>query len=138
MFLLQDFSGYTSGLELFGLVIVFVIVIIACYFVTRFVGGKQLMQQKNSNFTVLETMKLAPNKYLQLIQAGTRYFVISIAKEQISFIAELQKEDITYWKTSQPQQKGFQDILKSLLNKSRTETEKQEQEKVDTHENKGL
>lgn len=113
IFLLQEYSGYTSGLELAGLLVVFLLVIAACYFVTRFIGRKQLNQQRHSNFTVLETFRLAQNKYLQLIQAGSRYFVLAICKDTITVVTELQREEITHWRepSNAP---GFADILQKF------------------------
>lgn len=117
LFLLQGYSSYSSGLELAGLLVVFIIIIAACYFVTRFVGGKQLAQQKNSNFTVLDTFRVAQNKYLQLIQAGKRYFVLAVCKDSITLVAELDKEDITYWREEGQIPKSFQDILSTMRRK---------------------
>lgn len=117
LFLLQGYSGYSSGLELVGLVVVFIVVIAACYFVTRFVGGKHLAQQKNSNFTVLDTFRVAQNKYLQLVQAGKRYFVLAICKDSMTLVAELDKEDITYWREEGQAAGSFQEILSAMRSK---------------------
>lgn len=130
LFLLQGYSGYTSGLELVGLVIVFIVVIVACYFVTRFVGGKQLAQQKNSNFTVLDTFRVTQNKYLQLVQAGKRYFVLAICKDSITLIAELEKEDITYWRENGQMTGGFQEILSAIRKKQKNGQLKEVQEET--------
>ena len=129
LFLLQGYSGYTSGLELAGLLIAFIIVIVACYFVTKFIGGKQLAQQKNSNFTVLDTFRLAQNKYLQLIQAGNRYFVLAICKDSIRLIAELEKEDITYWRENGQMAGGFQELLSAMHKKQKNKQTEEPEEK---------
>lgn len=117
LFLLTEGTRFTSTLELFGLVIVFIVVIAACYFVTRFVGGRQLAQQRNSNFLVLDTFRLAQNKYLQLVQVGRRYFVIAVGKDAVSLISELEKEDITWWRESAQSGAGFSGILASIRKK---------------------
>ncbi|MBQ9120674.1 MAG: flagellar biosynthetic protein FliO [Lachnospiraceae bacterium] len=95
------------------MLLVFLLVIVACYFVTRFVGGKQLKQQKNSNFTVLETFRLAQNKYLQLIQMGSRYFVLAVCKDSITVVTELLQEEIPYWR-EQTVVPGFSEILQKF------------------------
>ena len=92
--------------------------------------------KKNSNFTVLDTMRLAQNRFLQIIQVGNRYFVIAISKDQISLIAELQKEDITYWREAATGKASFQDIF-SAVRKRKTDSTNSDlnnEAKVDIHE----
>lgn len=138
LFLLTENTRYTNVLQLIGTLIVFIIVIAACYFVTRFVGGKQLAQQKNSNFDVLDTMRLAQNRYLQIVQVGKRYFVIAISKDNISLISELQKEDIVCWRQNRPNPAGFQDILAAFRKKKATDVREDDpaasEEKTDNFE----
>ncbi len=124
VFLLQDYSGYTSGLELLGLLLVFLLVVVACYFVTRFIGGKQLKQQRNSNFTVIETFRLAQNKFLQLVKIGSRYFVLAICKDTMTLVAELKEEEITQMRTA-AELPGFADILQKFR-KEKTESDMSE------------
>ena len=76
-------------IELLGLIVIFIIVLVVCYFTTKFVAGRQLVQKKVGNFEVIETFPLAQNKYLQLIKMGTKYIVISVTKDNITYITEL-------------------------------------------------
>lgn len=139
LFLTTEVAGtsrFDSLLRLIGTLILFLVVIVFCFFVTRFVGGRQLAQQKNSNFTVLDTMRLAQNRFLQIIQVGNRYFVIAISKDQISLIAELQKEDITYWREAATGKMSFQDIFSSVRKRKTdsTNSDLNNEAKVDIHE----
>lgn len=86
--------------SLLGILAVCILVIVASYFFTRFVGGKQLTQQKNSNFKTLDTFHLAQNKYLMLIQVGKRYFVIAVCKDTVTMLLELSEGDITVWRNT--------------------------------------
>lgn len=98
--------------ELVFLVILFILILVACVFTTRFVAGRQIQRSKNSNFKPIETYQVAQNRYLQLVQVGTRYFVISVSKESIGFIAELKEEEITFREeNSSGTPKSFKDIL---------------------------
>ncbi len=90
----------SSIASLFGILAVCILVIAASYFVTRFIGGRQLSQQKNSNFKVVDTFHLAQNKDLMLIQVGKRYFVIAICKESVTMLSELAKDDIAVWRNN--------------------------------------
>ena len=87
-------SSLQSLFELFGLILVFVIVLVVCYYTTKFVAGRQLVQKKMGNFELVETYAIAQNKYLQLIRMGNKYVVIAVAKDSISFVTELSESEV--------------------------------------------
>lgn len=98
---------------------VFLIFILVCaltYFTTRFVGGYQKNKMKDSNIQVIETTKVTNNKYLQIVNVGERFFLISICRDSIQVIGELNKDDV---KIPEPQEETihFKDILEKARNK---------------------
>ena len=115
-------TTFESVIKLITLIVVFVLIIVACYATTRFVGNQQMGQLKNSNFKVIDTFKLAPNKFLQIIKVGERYFLIAVSKESVTYITELSEDEI---KLRTPGQQGsFKDILTKFAAKSSTSDEK--------------
>lgn len=120
-----DTLGKSIG-ELVGLVVMFVLVLAACVLTTRFIAGRQMQRGRNSNFKPLETYQVAQNRYLQLIQIGTRYFVISVTKENITLIAEMKAEEIVIKEENGTgRTKPFKEILSEF------------KAKVDKHEDAG-
>lgn len=101
--------------SLIGLIGVCILIIVASYFVTRLVGGKQLSRQKNSNFKTIDTFHLAQNKYLSLIQVGKRYFVIAICKDTVTMLSELKEEDILMWREDVQNTASFKSIFNGML-----------------------
>ena len=97
-------------LELILLLGIFVLVLVACVLTTRFVAGHQVQRGRNGNFKPIETYQITQSRYLHLVQIGTRYFVVSVTKENISFIAEL-KEDEIVAKPEKAVQRSFKEIL---------------------------
>ena len=112
-------NSIQSLFELLGLILIFVIVLVVCYYTTRFVAGRQLVQKKMGNFEVVETFAIAQNKYLQLIRMGNKYVVISVSKENISFITEIDETEICQMQnnTTVPG-KSFKELLSGLTKKS--------------------
>ena len=104
-------SKTESILELIMLLGIFVLVLVACVFTTRFVAGRQMQRGKSSNFKPIETYQVAQNRYLHLVQIGTRYFVVSVTKDNISFIAELAEEEIVVKPEKNGPQRSFKEIL---------------------------
>ena len=111
-------NSVQSLFELLGLIIIFVIVLVVCYYTTKFVAGRQLVQKKMGNFEVVETFAIAQNKYLQLIRMGNKYVVISVAKDSVSFITELEEAEVCQIpKNTTMSGKSFKEILSGLATK---------------------
>ncbi len=98
-------------LELILLLGIFVLILVACVWTTRFVAGHQMQRGRNSNFKPIETYQITQNRYLHLVQIGTRYFVVSVTKENISLIAELNEEEIVAKPEAPGKQRSFKEIL---------------------------
>ncbi len=94
MFLTTGMTTFDSVLELIGLIILFVIIIFATYYTTRFVGNFQNNQMKKSNFKVIESYRISQGKYLQIIKVSSKYFVVALGKDEITFITQLEEDEI--------------------------------------------
>ena len=107
-------------IELIVLLGIFALVLVACVVTTRFIAGHQMQRGKNSNFRPLETYQLTQNRFLHLVQIGTRYFVVSVTKENKNFIDELQEEDIV----AKPEKTGTQRSFKEILSEFKVKVDK--------------
>lgn len=119
----EIFSGSTSIGKLIVLIILCVVIIVACYYTTKFVGRKQLGRYAKSNFKNIDIYRINGNKYLQIIQVGNRYFCISVSKDNISVIAELNKEDIVNW-PPEAKNTSFKEVLSNISGKKKDGAEK--------------
>ena len=113
----------STGESIFQLLVVlfcFVVVLVLTYYTTRWIAGYQKSHTFSRNLSVVETLKLTPNKYIQLIQAGKdTYYVIAIGKDEISLLGEITKEQLKEIPLSEegeiPTAKGdFEDILNKV------------------------
>ena len=112
-------------LELILLLVIFAFVLAACILTTRFVAGHQMQRGRNSNFKPIETYQVAQNRFLHLVQIGTRYFVVSVTKDNISFIAELTEEQIAL-KPEKPE--GKHRSFKEILSEFKVKVDKHDEE----------
>lgn len=77
---------------------------------------------QNKNIQVIETFRVSNNKFIQIIQVGKKYLVISVCKDVVNILTELAEEELV-WKPSQEDTRGikvnenFQDILSRLKDK---------------------
>ena len=126
--LLSGTSGQStldSILKLIGLLVLFIIIIICCYYVTKFVGTKQIKHNVGSNFQVIDTYRINQNKFLQLVKIGSKYVVIAIGKDNVTYITEINPDDVKL-KESGVTKGNFKDVFAAIINKNKTEDSKQE------------
>lgn len=106
--------------EFFSVVIIFIIVLIVAYFVTRWIAQFQKGRVNTSNISVLETYKVTTNKYIQIVKTGEKYFAIAVCKDTITLLGELQQSDITFPETDDSQRvMSFKEILEKTKFKTR-------------------
>lgn len=69
------------------------------------------------NLQLIETMRIANNKFVQIIQAGEIYLVVAVGKDDVSLLAELTAEQLLELPSEQTGSSGtpdFQEILDKL------------------------
>lgn len=122
MILLEISSGWESFFQLLGILLVFLLVLVLTYVVTRWIAGYQQGMMANRNIQVIETFRVSNNKFIQIIQVGKKCLVISVCKDTINILTELTEEQLI-WKPS-PEEKNpvnmnenFQEILNNLKKK---------------------
>ena len=65
-------NSWLSSLgQLIGVFVIFVVVLLITWFVTRWIAGYQQSQMHNQNLKVIETLKLTVNSYMSLPSAKT-------------------------------------------------------------------
>ncbi len=130
--LTSGYSGTQSILKLIGLIILCALIIAASYYVTRMIGKREAGLTGSSNFKSIDAYRLSPNKYLQIIQIGSRYFCISVSKDDVRLICELSEEDISF-RQKNDRVLSFKDILaKAAGRKEEDVSEKDKSEESDT------
>lgn len=103
-------------LQLLGVIIVFVLVLAAAYYVTKWIAKSGAVQPYTKNIKVIETFKIAPNKYVQIIQLGNKYYSIGVTKETITFLSELDEEQLDLQEPDASLQgPSFRDVMNRMV-----------------------
>ena len=58
------------------------------------IAGYQKGQSFNRNLKVIETLKIAQNKYIQIIEAGDEYLVIAHGKDEVRLLTKVTREQL--------------------------------------------
>ena len=68
-----------------------------------------------TNLEVIETQRLANNKYIQIVRAGSKYLVIAQGKDEVHFLTELDAEDVKI-EENKPEELSFSQVFEKIKN----------------------
>ena len=90
------FSASGSGVENFFktiyYLIMFILILSAAYFITKFIARQGLTQSRTKTMKLMESMPLGVDKSLHLVQVGAQYFLIGSASKSLVLISELNQD----------------------------------------------
>lgn len=88
-------TSLDSFVQLITVLIIFVFVLILTYFTTRWMAGIQKGGRSfNKNLRIIETISVGNNKMISIVEAGTKYIVVSIGKDDVNYLTELKEEEL--------------------------------------------
>jgi flagellar protein FliO/FliZ len=111
-------SGSSGIPELIGLVFILILILVAAYYTTKIVGRFSIGQLKDSNFKVIDTYRINPNKFLQIVKVANKYVVISVSKDTVNFITELEESEVFVKNSTIKENMSFKQILEKVRNKT--------------------
>lgn len=96
---------------------IFVAVLALTYFVTRWIARYQQSITPKSKISVLDTYKIAPNKYIQVVKVGEVYLVIAVSKDNVTMLTQLEEDqlgDISLY--TEAKDESFAEIMNRIKN----------------------
>ena len=81
--------------QLLAAILIFIFVLALTYFATKLTAGLQKGRLAGSNVEVLETFRISPTKYIQVVRIGGRYFSYVVCKDTVTLLGEMTKDDIS-------------------------------------------
>ena len=112
----MDGGGIKSIMKLIGLIILCILIIAASYYTTKFVGKRQIQGGSKSNIKSIDVFRITPNKYLQIVEVGKRYFCIAVTKESVTLISELSEDDLKVL-PAEMKPKSFKEQMNELMHR---------------------
>lgn len=95
-------TGIEGAAQFLTVLLVFILVLVLTFFTTKWLGQYQKAQVANKNFEIIETCRITPNKYLQIVKVGKKYLVIAIGKDSISMLTEIDEEELDLENSHKP------------------------------------
>lgn len=126
VYLVSHSSTLQNVLSLIAMLIVFVLILVAVHYTTKWMAKSGNIQSGTKNIQVIETYRIAPNKYVQIIRFGTKYIAIAVGKEEISPLTELEESDLQLLQPADMENPSFASVFKNMIH--RKDTEKKDSE----------
>lgn len=92
-----------------------VLVLVLCYFTTRFIANYQKGVSGKGNIEILEVKNIGGNKLIEIVRIGEDYFAIGVGKDNVTLISKVNKESLVYEHQEQTKMgDSFSQILEKL------------------------
>lgn len=82
--------------QVVSLLLIFALILLFAYCSSKLAAKWQSNNLRNSNIEVIETMRVNGNKLIQIIRIGERYIAVGIGKDEVSYLTELDKDEIVF------------------------------------------
>lgn len=102
--------------DLLVLIVIFVLILVVAYYVTKWVSTSGLNMQKNKNIKILEVFRLNQSKYIYIVELGNKVVVLGVSKDHIEYITDLDHDSLVFAKPESGHV-NFKDLLKLSKNK---------------------
>ena len=105
-----------SYAQFITVLLIFAAVLAITALVTKWIAGYQKQQGTEGNIEIKETVRIANNKYIQLVRIGEKYFAIAVCKDTVTTLGEIPAEQLKEKKTFDSTS-GFRELLERAAKK---------------------
>ena len=108
----------SSYLQFVTVLIIFVFVLAITLWTTRWIAGYQKTRNLNANMELIESFRLANNKYVQIIRVGQKYLAVAVGKDSVTMLTEIPEDQLMLLDSTQTPMPGFKELLQKVQEKS--------------------
>lgn len=105
-----------SYAQFITVLVIFVVVLAVTALTMRWVAKYQKHQGECGNMQVIETLRIANNKYVQIVRIGEKYMAIAVCRDTVTMLGEIPKEQLK--ETGAAQGFSFKQFLDKAASKS--------------------
>ena len=89
-------SALASFFKLCMLLIAFILILVASYYVTRWYAQSGFVRRQNHNMEIVDTLSMGPNRQICIVRIGQKYIAVSVCKDHIRFLTEVSGDEIEF------------------------------------------
>jgi len=107
-------NGIESFVQFLTVFFLFCAVLAVTYLTTRYIASLQKQKQEGNNISVVETCRIAPNKYVQIIKAGQKYIAVAVCKDTVTKLTELSEDELIFFEQNENISSDFARIFEAM------------------------
>lgn len=107
-------SALASFFKLCMLLIAFILILVASYYVTRWYAQSSFVHRQNHNMEIVDTLSMGPNRQICIVRIGQKYIAVSVCKDHIRFLTEVSGDEIEFEPKTETETRSFQEIFKEM------------------------
>ena len=113
--LITEFSAAAGIFRFIILFIIFIAVLVAAFYFTKWYANSGLFKKGNGNIKIIESYQLAPGKILYIVKIGSKFVSIMTSKDNIVKLTELSGDEIELQET-ELNNTSFKDVMGQMIN----------------------
>ncbi|MFV0440915.1 MAG: flagellar biosynthetic protein FliO [Lachnospirales bacterium] len=122
-------GSYT--MQLIKTIVVFILLIYAFYFLSKYLkkNNINLYGNKSNNLEIVDKLGIGIGCYIAIVKCGTRFFLVSITKEKINFLSEVNESDLNLDNFLEDKKDGktqFSTIYNNMIKKKNEDKDEEE------------
>lgn len=113
--LITEFSAAAGIFRFIALFIVFIAVLVAAFYFTKWYANSGLVKKGSGNIKVIESYQLSPGKIVYIVKIGSKFVSIMTSKDNIIKLTELSGDDIEFQEI-ELNNTSFKDVMGQMIN----------------------
>lgn len=114
--LLTGFSASASIFKFILLFIVFIAILVAAYYFTRWYAKSGFVKKGSNNIKIVESYQLAPGKMIYIVKIGNKFVSIMTSKDNIVKLTELSESGLEFQEIN-INDTSFKEVMGQMMKK---------------------
>ena len=120
--LITKYSTFAGIFKLIFLVIIFIVILVLSYLVTKWYANSGLVKNKTNNIEIKESFQLAPGKTISIVRLGEKYVALAQFKDNVVKLAELTEEELILNREVEISDSSFKDVFSNIVKSRKKDT----------------
>ena len=120
--LITKYSTFAGIFKLIFLVIIFIVILVLSYLVTKWYANSGLVKNKTNNIEIKESFQLAPGKTISIVRICEKSVALVQFKDNVVKLAELTEEELILNREVEISDSSFKDVFSNIVKSRKKDT----------------